>query len=392
MVDAGMDASRPDDGPMFDGGTDAMADVPGEEASTLPDCGPNGVGPTFTLTDVTSGQLSHAALALTPDGKPRIAFVRDQRLYYTAGSHDLDAWAWLTTSVPVFGGPRAYGQGASLLIDAEGTAHVAFIITEGTGANEVIYKSLPAAASDWTEEIAADALGGGRGFTALSRSSAGTIAIAIDTGATVNGAHVVTREGPRMWTHRAFAEDRFFSNPASLAVDGSGTFATVVVHDLRVWFARLDAPSVTLEPIDFSSVVRGFASPVVAFKSSGDPIVAAVARDQATLVSSRTDGRWQPLQVEADPAANNSTTQGRQLVLAVDAEDRAHVVYIHRQDHAVRYARQNGCTWDISTVESGAPHYSSVSLALDASGHPHVAFLRLTSDSGNAPGALVYAH
>jgi hypothetical protein len=68
------------------------------------------------------------------------------------------------------------------------------------------------------------------------------------------------------------------------------------------------------------------------------------------------------------------------------------VVYIHRQDHAVRYARQNGCSWDISTVESGAPHYASVSLTLDAAGHPHVAFLRLTSDSGNAPGALVYAH
>jgi hypothetical protein len=154
----------------------------------------------------------------------------------------------------------------------------------------------------------------------------------------------------------------------------------------------LDAPSVTLEPVDLGAPGRAFTSPVVAFKSSGDPIVAAVVPAQGIFASSRTDGRWQPLRVEADPAAVSNTTLGRQLAIAVDAEDRAHVVYIHRQDQAVRYARQNGCTWDISTLDSGAPRYAAVSLALDASGHPHVAFLRLTSDSGNASGALVYAH
>jgi hypothetical protein len=62
----------------------------------------------------------------------------------------------------------------------------------------------------------------------------------------------------------------------------------------------------------------------------------------------------------------------------MDTNDNPHISYFDASDVDLKYATFNGSTWQIETVDSAGGVGRYTSIALDAKGHPRIAYLNFT--------------
>jgi len=62
--------------------------------------------------------------------------------------------------------------------------------------------------------------------------------------------------------------------------------------------------------------------------------------------------------------------------IAVDGQGHPHIAYYSHRDGAYKYAKWNGASWELRTVDQyGSVGWESVTIAVDANGDPHIAYL-----------------
>ncbi len=97
----------------------------------------------------------------------------------------------------------------------------------------------------------------------------------------------------------------------------------------------------------------------------------------ATVVLPATArGDWHVATVESGGEVGGSPS------LAIDAEGNSHVAYVDYTLGCLKYARRVGDVWETQIVDTRMPYYPS--LAVDSQGRPHVAWC--------TPGGLLYSH
>ncbi|NOZ72656.1 MAG: hypothetical protein GXP38_12225, partial [Chloroflexi bacterium] len=65
---------------------------------------------------------------------------------------------------------------------------------------------------------------------------------------------------------------------------------------------------------------------------------------------------------------------GRLSSLQIDSQGQVHIAYIDTSNTALKYACQNGASWQINTIATLTRPLDSVSLALDENNNPHIAY------------------
>lgn len=80
---------------------------------------------------------------------------------------------------------------------------------------------------------------------------------------------------------------------------------------------------------------------------------------------------WHVETVDGDVSDYNGKTS---ISLALDSQGQPQLSYTDATSRAVRYAFRSGSTWHIETIDPQAGQRTSVALALDVSGIPHVAY------------------
>lgn len=149
----------------------------------------------------------------------------------------------------------------------------------------------------------------------------------------------------------------------SIAVGADGTvhiaYFDDTTDDLR--YARGDENGWLLELVDATGDVGRHAS--LALDASGVPHIAYLDASQARLkYASRTGGAW------SLAVPQNGVTSP--ISLAIDADDRAHIVFGVGND--LYYGVYVGAAWVIELVDTNTGN--DVSLAVDSTGRPYVAY------------------
>jgi hypothetical protein len=107
----------------------------------------------------------------------------------------------------------------------------------------------------------------------------------------------------------------------------------------------------------------------LALGSDGEPRVAHYDADNALVFAKRDASGW-TRETVATP-----TPELRDVSLALDADGRPHIAFLAADPDDVRYAVLDGAGWAVETVADTVNLPASVALAVDTSGSPRVAFL-----------------
>jgi hypothetical protein len=179
--------------------------------------------------------------------------------------------------------------------------------------------------------------------------------------------------GPPTWAVEIIDAEGETGQESSLAIDALGRphVAYTGAGLVYAWSTGLPAagvgeylaPGWQGEPVDSQG-----AEPSLALDSAGVPHLAytdVVTRDLRYAI--RTASGWQMETVDADASAPS---------LVLDAGDRPHIGYASAQ--GIVYAYRDAAGWQAQVVDPRGG--SQVSLALDASGQPRLAYLNRTGD------------
>ena len=161
------------------------------------------------------------------------------------------------------------------------------------------------------------------------------------------------------------AVDIFYSN------DGGSTYPYPIVAD-----ERNDGVHVWPAPDTLSD---GYRVKVVVRDSGGNS--AEDTSDGDFRVVARTGPRWVAETVDSDGWGLGVFTS-----VAFDANDNPAISYFDNGNFDLKFARWNGTTWDIETVDGAGEVGWYNSLAFDLEGNPAISYYDLTNS------ALKYAH
>ncbi|MGA9524960.1 MAG: hypothetical protein WBV82_26110 [Myxococcaceae bacterium] len=126
---------------------------------------------------------------------------------------------------------------------------------------------------------------------------------------------------------------------------------------------------------DLVDTVSSSSPPSAAVDANGGIHVAYYDPTQRQLVYSvRGASGWARQTVDA------SGNAGQFPSLALDAQGRPHIAYFDASTQALKHARWTGSAWSIESVHSG-PIRRGIALALDLQGHPRIAFHNAAGNS-----------
>ena len=172
----------------------------------------------------------------------------------------------------------------------------------------------------------------------------------------------------------------------SLALDSSGnphiSYSDWLNYDLK--YARWNGSSWEIETIDAVGEVGEWTS--LALENSvdtpiGTPHISYEDFTNLSLKYARWNGSsWDIETVDSEGAV------GRYTSLALDSSSYPHISYYDNANDDLKYACWNGSSWDIETVDSANDVGQFASLALDSSDNPHISYLDWSDDE------LKYTH
>ncbi|MGD8793380.1 MAG: hypothetical protein PVF47_12590 [Anaerolineae bacterium] len=155
----------------------------------------------------------------------------------------------------------------------------------------------------------------------------------------------------------------------SLALD-AGDLPHVAYWDyeaLALRYAYYDGGRWQIDVVDTMSNTGQSVSLALALDSADRPHLCYYDTDADSLLYAYDDGAtWQFVPIDDDVFYN-----GQSCDIALDAQDRAHVLY---GDLGLFYARRQGSSWWIKTVDDGLFAGHDLSLALDGEGHPQASY------------------
>jgi len=336
---------------------------------------------------------------------------------------------WRTETADVDpSGARQYGQGASIALDSAGVAHVAYQdYVAATGATRIRYATN--AGGRWSAQVVAGSDGAGSdnsiavdgtGKVHLVSSRSSSLVYATDasgafategveasdgqTSIAVRGGvvHVVHHDGEvvrhvvgasHAWTGETVDESTIAAYGVRMKLDKNG--AAHVLEGVHSGHSELHyltnaGGAWTTTVVDASTNGLGFD---FALDGAGHVLVAyyGAPSGSSSEVRFATNASGAFVSEVLGTTGQYSTS----LALALDSAGVPHVAYDRASDLSIQYAtRAAGGAWTSDTVQS-ATYFASFSLAIDASDHPHVVYHRVTDQTivhaTNASGSWVRA-
>jgi hypothetical protein len=201
--------------------------------------------------------------------------------------------------------------------------------------------------------------------------------------------HYVHNDGPS-WQEEIVDQAAHAEPYSSLAFDGQGTpYVSFFIHvqaSPQYWQLKVAHYDGTAWQSEVVTTGREGAENSLALDANGYPHISYASCDythnECDLGYTCFDGTaWQSLIVDAagDVGGHNA--------LAVDAAGHPHIAYSDATQGTVKYAWYDGTAWHIEAVDgTGAGHSADTSLAVDGAGRPHIAYYDHNS------GSLKYAY
>jgi hypothetical protein len=292
--------------------------------------GPQGIAWTIEVADGQYGTGGYNSIALAPDGWPGISYNADRELRYAW--RDAGGWHNVTVDPP---GSGAAGLGTSLAIDSNGIPHVGYLYWGGGVGQQVWYAYWNTSLLSWVRELAGDA---GQGLTRTRLS------LALDSSGAPHIAYIHTETGALVYASRA----------------GSWTSETAaVVGCCRAISLRIDSRDV----------------PHLAAYNYSLPGLEYYHREGAIWL-------WETVEATALIAGD-----GISLALSGSGRPRIAYVVVGSPDPQLKFANRTATMWSIRTVPTTLDVESYVSLALDPSDQPRIAYT-----GGDEGYVLKYSH
>lgn len=318
----------------------------------------------ITTVDVPPDGCDDVSMALDSSGRPHIAYhetiYNDGDLKY---AHD-DSTGWQIQSVDT---PGNVGGSASLALDTAGRPHIAYRDYSHNSIKYAYYDGL-----SWHIE------------RAVGGCQAGEVVLALDSGGQPHISYYTAYPDFDLryahfdgtsWQDELVDTTGYVGGP-SLAVDAAG-HPHIFYQDWessRLRYAYFDGTIWQLETLAPGSSRSGTA---LALDGQGRPHVAYLTSSSAGY--GWYDGSAWHFEVVPGTAGANRPA------LTLDAAGRPHISYIDSSYRGVEsyrnveYAWHDGSTWSVIPVDaattSSGYNYNTTSVAVDAAGMPHIAYL-----------------
>lgn len=306
----------------------------------------------------------NTSLELDADGRPRVS-------YFDYGNSDLkyalwDGDAWQAETVDSDG---QVGRDTSLALDGDGRPHISYYDLTNS---HLKYARWDGAV--WQAETVDDDGMVGE-YSSLALDAGGRPHIAyFDYG---NGSLKYTRWDGAVWLTETFAEDAW--DPPSLAVAGDEPHISYAQYGNLIYIHH-DGSQWQMETVVDDATAGWITS--LALDSSGRPHIAYLDTFNDDLKYARWDGdEW----VTETVTHHGATSLVDYLSLALAPDGSPRIAYAEQSLAAhtiLKFARRDGATWTVETVDDGALGGATVdtgyfpSLAIDGDGGAHISYNR----------------
>ena len=176
-------------------------------------------------------------------------------------------------------------------------------------------------------------------------------------------------------------------NGFSLALDRAGRpYASYVdLNTGKLEIARHDGNAWTVQTVDDA----GYGPTSLGLDPSDLPHIAYPSPPEESL---RLDYAHYNGTAWLTATVDSAEGTGRCSSLALDRAGRPHISYFDPGEAVLKYAWHDGATWQIEVVDSEDAVGLHTSLVLDAGDQPHIAYARLDSVGGSSCNGLKYAY
>ena len=334
-------------------------------------------GSPWQISTVAQGSLT-TSIGIGTNDHPRISFHADNALGYA----QFDGASWQVSLVQT--GGVDFGSGIALAVDPDDYAHISYSFDGRRGIN---YTAL--GTSGWTSATLDKDDGGHLGSqTAISISSSGSMWVVYGAG-TVGGLKYVTGDGTN-WANGSLAQLTDSEIHVSMALD-TRDYPHIVYegdaagerHIRHVYWNGLQwlAEDVDTEgSLEYPSIaVDSHDRPHVCYYSVRD----SGGNETRDLKYARKNGpSWDITTIDSDGDV------GLYNAIAVDSASRPHISYVDASNHGLKYAYFDGAGWNIESVDvtNGVEVGWQTSIALGTNNQPHISYFDV------AAGSLKYAH